>query len=81
MQVNWQGVYPAISTQFHNDGSINFEANARMLNQLIDDGIDGMSLDRGTVVLCCFDAALAHVKRNEEVPNGGAKNKSGNFAI
>ena len=41
-----------------------------------DDGIDGMSLDRGTVVLCCFDAALAHVKRNEEVPNGGAKNKS-----
>lgn len=48
MQVNWQGVYPAISTQFHNDGSINFEANARMLNQLIDDGIDGI-IALGTV--------------------------------
>lgn len=42
MKVNWQGVYPAISTQFYADGSINYEANARMLNQLIEDGIDGI---------------------------------------
>ena len=27
--------------------------------------IDEVDNDRGTVVLCCFDAALAHVKRNE----------------
>lgn len=27
--------------------------------------IDEANNDRGTVVLCCFDAALAHVKRNE----------------
>ncbi|MGP9802373.1 4-hydroxy-tetrahydrodipicolinate synthase [Rheinheimera sp. NSM] len=48
MQVNWQGVYPAISTQFQADGSINYAANARMLEQLIADGIDGI-IALGTV--------------------------------
>ncbi|GAB2932092.1 4-hydroxy-tetrahydrodipicolinate synthase [Rheinheimera gaetbuli] len=48
MQVNWQGVYPAISTQFQQDGSINYAANARMLEQLIADGIDGI-IALGTV--------------------------------
>lgn len=48
MQVNWQGVYPAISTQFHADGSINYAANATMLQQLIADGIDGI-IALGTV--------------------------------
>ena len=48
MQVTWQGVYPAISTQFHADGRINFEANAAMLQQLIADGIDGI-IALGTV--------------------------------
>ncbi|MCL1043482.1 4-hydroxy-tetrahydrodipicolinate synthase [Shewanella marisflavi] len=42
MKVNWQGVFPAISTQFNDDGSINFESNARMLEDLIRDGIDGI---------------------------------------
>ncbi|QYJ76854.1 4-hydroxy-tetrahydrodipicolinate synthase [Shewanella sp. FJAT-52076] len=42
MKVNWQGVYPAISTQFNEDGSINFASNTRMLEQLIQDGINGI---------------------------------------
>lgn len=42
MKVNWQGVFPAISTQFNADGSINYESNARMLEDLINDGIDGI---------------------------------------
>ena len=42
MKVNWQGVFPAISTQFNDDGSINYESNARMLEDLISDGIDGI---------------------------------------
>lgn len=46
--VQWQGVFPAISTQFNDDGSINFAENARMLNQLIVDGIDGI-IALGTV--------------------------------
>ncbi|MDP4534651.1 dihydrodipicolinate synthase family protein [Alkalimonas collagenimarina] len=48
MQINWRGVYPAISTQFHPDGQINYDSNARMLNQLIEDGIDGI-IALGTV--------------------------------
>jgi 4-hydroxy-tetrahydrodipicolinate synthase len=42
MKRNWQGVFPAISTQFNNDGSINYDSNARMLEDLINDGIDGI---------------------------------------
>jgi 4-hydroxy-tetrahydrodipicolinate synthase len=42
MHNKWQGVFPAISTQFHEDGSINYQANRRMLEQLIEDGIDGI---------------------------------------
>ncbi|GAA0791939.1 MULTISPECIES: 4-hydroxy-tetrahydrodipicolinate synthase [Pseudomonadati] len=42
MKRNWQGVFPAISTQFNNDGTINYDSNARMLEELINDGIDGI---------------------------------------
>lgn len=42
MSNNWHGVFPAISTQFNDDGSINYESNARMLEELINDGIDGI---------------------------------------
>jgi 1-pyrroline-4-hydroxy-2-carboxylate deaminase len=42
MKSDWQGVFPAISTQFHPDGSIDYESNARMLDALIADGIDGI---------------------------------------
>ncbi|RLV57855.1 dihydrodipicolinate synthase family protein [Parashewanella curva] len=42
MTVNWQGVYPAISTQFNGDGTINFSSNAAMLEALIADGVDGI---------------------------------------
>lgn len=42
MNINWNGVFPAISTQFNDDGSINYESNARMLEELIKDGIDGI---------------------------------------
>ena len=48
MNVNWQGVFPAISTQFNQDGSINYESNARMLEDLIRDGIDG-NIALGTI--------------------------------
>jgi len=42
MNNNWNGVFPAISTQFNDDGSINYASNARMLEELISDGIDGI---------------------------------------
>ncbi len=44
MKVNWQGVYPAATTQFHADGSLDLAATARHLNHMIDEGISGVIL-------------------------------------
>ncbi|MFC0117439.1 4-hydroxy-tetrahydrodipicolinate synthase [Pseudoalteromonas xiamenensis] len=46
--INWHGVYPAVTTQFNDDGSINFDATANMIEALIEDGIHGVIV-MGTV--------------------------------
>jgi 4-hydroxy-tetrahydrodipicolinate synthase len=48
MKVNWRGVFPAITTQFHGDYSLNLEGTARHLEKMIDAGIHGVVL-LGTV--------------------------------
>jgi len=48
MKVNWKGVFPAITTQFRQDESLNIEATARHLEAMIDAGIHGVVL-MGTV--------------------------------
>ena len=48
MKPNWHGVFPAITTQFHDDQSLNIEATARHLEILIEAGIHGVVL-LGTV--------------------------------
>jgi len=35
MNVNWQGVYPAVTTQYNEDLSINFEATTNMVDTII----------------------------------------------
>ena len=42
MQVNWRGVYPAVTTQFKEDFSVDHEANDRMLEDLLADGVHGI---------------------------------------
>ena len=42
MRVNWKGVYPAITTQFHSDQSLDLEATAKHLNTMIEAGIHGV---------------------------------------
>ncbi len=42
VQVNWKGVYPAVTTQFKQDFSIDHQANNRMLEQLLADGVHGI---------------------------------------
>lgn len=42
MKVNWQGVYPAVSTQFHPDQSLDLEASQQMLDRLINEGVHGI---------------------------------------
>ena len=48
MNINWQGVYPAVTTQYNDDLSINFLATTDMINSLINEGVDGI-IALGTV--------------------------------
>lgn len=42
MQVNWKGVYPAVTTQFNSDESLNLEQTQQVIDQQVNDGIDGI---------------------------------------
>jgi dihydrodipicolinate synthase/N-acetylneuraminate lyase len=42
MTINWQGVYPAATTQFHADESLNLEATLAHLEVMIKAGIHGV---------------------------------------
>ncbi len=42
MKPYWQGVFPAITTQMHKDGSIDLDATAAHANALIESGITGL---------------------------------------
>jgi 1-pyrroline-4-hydroxy-2-carboxylate deaminase len=44
MRVNWTGVYPALTTQFKRDQSLDIDGTARHLNTLIESGIHGVVL-------------------------------------
>lgn len=38
----WEGVYPAATTQFANDLSIDYDATQRVQSALVDDGVNGL---------------------------------------
>ena len=40
----WRGVYPAATTQFAENLSVDYEASARVQAALVDDGVDGLIL-------------------------------------
>jgi 4-hydroxy-tetrahydrodipicolinate synthase len=42
MKSKWQGVFPAITTQMHKDGSIDLDATAAHVEVLIKSGVSGM---------------------------------------
>jgi dihydrodipicolinate synthase/N-acetylneuraminate lyase len=42
MRPNWKGVFPAVTTQFHRDESLDLEATARHIEALIDSGVSGL---------------------------------------
>lgn len=44
MTCNWRGVFPALTTQFHDDQSLNIEGTARHLEAMIQAGIHGVVL-------------------------------------
>ena len=42
MTINWHGVFPAVTTQFRKDQSLDLEATAKHLEALIDSGVSGL---------------------------------------
>jgi 4-hydroxy-tetrahydrodipicolinate synthase len=42
MQVNWQGVFPAVTTKLKDDGSLDHEAIKAGLDRLIENGVGGV---------------------------------------
>jgi 4-hydroxy-tetrahydrodipicolinate synthase len=48
MQVTWKGVYPAATTQFRDDQSVDIEATKRHVNRMIEGGVHGIIM-LGTV--------------------------------
>lgn len=48
MAINWRGVFPAVTTQFHDDERIDPAANARHIEWLLESGVHGLIM-LGTV--------------------------------
>ena len=42
MTIKWQGVFPAVTTQFRKDQSLDLDATAKHLEALIDSGVTGL---------------------------------------
>ena len=42
METNWRGVFPAATTQFHKDQTLDLEGTARQIEVLIDSGVAGL---------------------------------------
>ena len=82
MQVSWQGVFPAATTQFHDDESLHIDATMRHLDIMIDSGIHGLVM-LGTVGENCsleyheklefLQATVAHVAGRVPVLTGVAE--------
>lgn len=82
MTIPWRGVFPAATTQFHNDQSLNLSATLRHLDIMLEAGIHGVIM-LGTVGENCsleyaekleiLQATVAHVKGRVPVLSGVAE--------
>ena len=41
-RISWQGVFPAVTTQFRDDFSLDIDATAKVIDGLIRDGVSGL---------------------------------------
>ncbi|MCW5449462.1 dihydrodipicolinate synthase family protein, partial [Pseudomonas aeruginosa] len=41
--VNWSGVFPAVTTQFNADFSVNLEETHTVISNLVRDGVSGLA--------------------------------------
>lgn len=82
MQINWSGVFPAATTQFNADESLNLPATMEHLDVMLDAGINGLIM-LGTVGENCslsaqekvqvLEATVRHVKGRVPVLTGVAE--------
>src|SRR5271156_2626587 len=82
MSVAWEGVFPAATTQFHPDQSLNLAATLEHIDRMIDAGIHGLIM-LGTVGENCslesaeklevLSATVRHVARRVPVLSGVAE--------
>jgi len=72
MTVSWRGVYPAATTQFRSDQSIDLAATGRHLDLMIKAGIHGLVLlgSVGENTTLEYDEKIAVLKAMLEVVNG-----------
>jgi 4-hydroxy-tetrahydrodipicolinate synthase len=93
MNVTWQGVFPAATTQFKDDQSLNVPATLNHLDRMMEAGIDGLIM-LGTVgencslaweeKLAVLEATVAHVAGRVPVLTGVAETTTRgacNFAV
>ena len=72
MTVNWHGVFPAITTQFRDDQSLDIEATGRHMEALIAAGIHGVVLlgSVGENTTLEYDEKIAFVREMRSVVDG-----------
>jgi 4-hydroxy-tetrahydrodipicolinate synthase len=72
MTIDWQGVYPAATTHFNADGSMNLESTMKHLEAMIESGIHGLVM-LGTVGENCsleYNEKLDVLRATVEQVNG-----------
>src|ERR1700722_13737321 len=72
MKVNWQGVFPAMTMQFRQDGSLDLPATAKHLETMIGAGIHGVILlgSVGENTALEYHEKLAVLKEMSQVVRG-----------
>ncbi len=72
MQFEWKGVFPAVTTQFHQDLSLDLDLTAKHLQVLLDSGVTGFVMlgSLGENVSLSRDEKRAVLKCALEVANG-----------
>ncbi|AWM38931.1 4-hydroxy-tetrahydrodipicolinate synthase [Gemmata obscuriglobus] len=82
MKVNWQGVFPALCTQFHPDQSLNIPGTLKHLDAMLDAGVHGVVMmgsvgENTTLELAekkeLLKAAVEHVGKRVPVLTGVAE--------
>ena len=59
-RIGWEGVFPAVTTQFRDDLSLDIEATARVIDALVRDGVSGL-------IVCGTVGENTSLSRHEKV--------------